>query len=144
MEKQIFMAVCDRLKQVDALRWIDADEGQLQAAERPPVSFPCCLVEMAYPSCEQLSSTDQRVSVRFRLTLAFDDIAPTNNHVPTAVRDKALRRLDVLQQVHETLQWWDNDRMFMPMRRVSVSPVRHAQGMKVYEATYETGYLDTV
>ena len=57
MEKQIFTAVADRLKGVTAIRWIDADEGQLQASERPPVAFPCCLIEMAYTSCTQLSAS---------------------------------------------------------------------------------------
>lgn len=36
MNKEIFIAVCDRLKtEVPQLRWIDAEEGQLNTGERP-------------------------------------------------------------------------------------------------------------
>ena len=47
MEKELFIALCDQLKnKVPELRWIDSDQGQLNVSERPPVAFPCCLVEM--------------------------------------------------------------------------------------------------
>ena len=52
MEKELFIALCDQLKnKVPELRWIDSDQGQLNVSERPPVAFPCCLVEMSYPQC---------------------------------------------------------------------------------------------
>lgn len=51
MNKEIFIAVCDRLKtEVPGLRWIDAEEGQLNTGERPAVAFPCCLIDISYPS----------------------------------------------------------------------------------------------
>ena len=47
MNKEIFIAVCDRLKtEVPQLRWIDAEEGQLNTGERPAVAFPCCLIDI--------------------------------------------------------------------------------------------------
>ena len=51
MKKEIMKAVMDRIRQeIPALRWIDADEGQLDFQDsRPPVAFPCCLIELYYP-----------------------------------------------------------------------------------------------
>ena len=44
MDKEFFIAICDHLeKEVPELRWIDAEEGQLNNGERPAVAFPCCL-----------------------------------------------------------------------------------------------------
>lgn len=41
MEKELFIALCDQLKnKVPELRWIDSDQGQLNVSERPPVAFP--------------------------------------------------------------------------------------------------------
>ena len=42
MKKEILKAVMDRIRQeVPALRWVDADEGQLDFSDsRPPVAFP--------------------------------------------------------------------------------------------------------
>ena len=38
MEKELFIALCDQLKnKVPELRWIDSDQGQLNVSERPPV-----------------------------------------------------------------------------------------------------------
>mgnify|MGYP002467735714 CR=1 FL=1 len=68
MEKELFIALCDQLKnKVPELRWIDSDQGQLNVSERPPVAFPCCLVEMSYPQCTTHMAGKQRVRVRFQL-----------------------------------------------------------------------------
>ena len=37
MEKELFIALCDQLKnKVPELRWIDSDQGQLNVSVRPP------------------------------------------------------------------------------------------------------------
>lgn len=63
MNKEIFIAVCDRLKtEVPGLRWIDAEEGQLNTGERPAVAFPCCLIDISYPSCETHMGGRQKIT----------------------------------------------------------------------------------
>ena len=54
MEKELFIALCDQLKnKVPELRWIDSDQGQLNVSERPPVAFPCCLVVVFHLVCPE-------------------------------------------------------------------------------------------
>ena len=72
MNKELFIAVCDRLRErVPELRWIDAEMGQLNVAPRPPVAFPSCLVEMRYVRCTGRTAGSQRVAAQFTLRVAF-------------------------------------------------------------------------
>ena len=58
MKKEILKTVMERIREkVPELRWVDADEGQLDFQDsRPPVAFPCCLVELSYPGAENMSA----------------------------------------------------------------------------------------
>lgn len=143
MEKELFIALCDLLKsKVPELQWVDADQGQLNVSERPPVAFPCCLVEMSYPQCENHTAGTQRVRVRFQLRVAFNVSAPTNASAPIEVREKALAQYDTLQRIHKALQWWSYDRKINPTMRVSVAPESRSDGLKVYKAIYESAFMD--
>ena len=72
MNKEIFIAVCDRLKtEVPGLRWIDAEEGQLNTGERPAVAFPCCLIDISYPSCETHMGGRQKINAQIQLGWPF-------------------------------------------------------------------------
>ena len=73
-------------EKVPELRWVDADEGQLDFQDsRPPVAFPCCLVELSYPGAENMSAAHpgmQRVHVSLELKIGFNDCASFNVNKP--------------------------------------------------------------
>ncbi len=143
MEKELFIALCDLLKnRVPELQWVDSDQGQLNVSERPPVAFPCCLVEMSYPQCTSLQGGAQRIHVRFQLRVAFNDWGPTNASVPQEIREKALRQYDTLQTIHKAVQWWNFGRKINPTSRVSVSPESRSDGLKVFRMIYESEFID--
>lgn len=145
MKKEIFIAVCDYLKEeVPELKWIDAEDGQLSTNERPPVAFPCCLIDMAYSACNTLTGAKQQVTVQLQLRVAFMSDGSTNTAAPLMVREHALKRMDILEKIHRALQWWTNGRMFMPMRRIRVTSERRADGIKVYNMLYQMEFLDVV
>lgn len=146
MEKQLFEEVTQHIKgSVPEFRWIDANEGQLNSTERPPLAYPSCLIEMSYSSCRELGGGEQQITVEFRLTCVFDAIGGTiNAHAPTEVRQLALQRYDILQKLHKTLQWWTGEGLWMPMRRVRVSPTLRRDGLKVYECIYQLEYIDSL
>jgi hypothetical protein len=58
------------------------------------------------------------------------------------VREKALERLDILERIHKTLQWWNCDRQINPLRRTRVTTERRQDGLKVYNMTYESAFID--
>lgn len=104
MKKEYLSDLLELLEtEVPELRWIDADEGQLDyyTDERPPVAWPCCLVELSMPDTRDLSSmgtVPQRCTLRTVLTIAFNDCASLNTHTPGSVRETALKRFDLLEK----------------------------------------------
>lgn len=142
MKKWIFTDVCDRIAQVSEIRWIDAQEGQLNFAERPPVAFPCCLVDLSYPVCKTLSGGKQQVSLQITLQVAFEAMGQTNTKAPAQVRDRALDRLDTLEKIHQVLQWWSDNTKLTPLMRKRVTTERRSDGRKVYTMVYESSFFD--
>ena len=145
MNKHLFIALCDLLEaQVPELRWIDADEGQINASNnlRPPVAFPCALIDMTYPQTDALQAGGERVRAQFNIRVAVNGGGSTSSAAPEHIREKALERLDVLEKIHRTVQWWNYDRQINPMRRQRVTTERRQDGLKVYTMTYETEFID--
>ena len=144
MNKDIYLALCDRLKEVATLRWVDFDEGQLAiTGERPPVAFPCCLVDLQYPACRDLDGINQIVTLNIILKVGFPPGGQTSAAAPEAVRSKALEVFDVLQKVHEAVQGEDLDGMVSEIsRRRAVKTIRK-DGVQVYTLTYDTTFQET-
>lgn len=147
MKKKYLNDVLARLEQeVPTLRWIDADEGQLNFSDsRPPIAFPGCLVEITVPGCENMSVDPrgpQRIEVRFNLKVAFNDCASFNTKSPVVVRDKANERFDVLENIHTVLQGWRTEGCAKAFSRVSVVPEKRPDGLKVYNCVYSASFID--
>ena len=147
MKKEYLEGVLGALKEVSALRWIDADEGQLDfyTDERPPVAFPCCLADVGMPESRPLSAmgaVPARCKLRAVLLVAFNDCASLGTAVPTCVRDVALRRFDVLEAVRRALDGRWFDRFQQPWTRVSCMPRRREDGIKLYEMVFEATVIE--
>lgn len=143
MNKVFFLAVTNHIAaNVSQIKWVDADEGQLNVACRPPVAFPACLVDISYPQCESLSGGVQRIRARVELRVLFAIQGSTNAAAPAAVRERSLARFDVLEALHKALQWWNGGGLFNPLKRISSTPERRADDLKVYRVVYETEFFD--
>ncbi len=144
MNKHLFIALCDLLEaQVPEVRWIDADEGQINSQNnRPPVAFPCVLIDMTYPQTEALNAQSEKIRVQFSLRIAFEGYGQTSSVAPEEVRERALERLDILEKIHRALQWWSYERQINPLRRQRVITERRQDGLKVYNMIYESAFVD--
>lgn len=144
MNKHLFIALCDLLEaQVPEVRWIDADEGQINSQNnRPPIAFPCVLIDMIYPQTEALNAQSEKIRVQFSLRIAFEGYGQTSSVAPEEVRERALERLDILEKIHRTLQWWSYERQINPLRRQRVITERRQDGLKVYNMIYESAFID--
>ena len=133
MNKDIFVSLCDRLeKEVPSLRWIDEDLGQLNVGNstRPAVDFPCCLIDIEYSGCRDLTDLCQLVDLKITLKLAFPYQGESYNKAPEKVREKALDRYAVISEVHDCLQG----------SRRSGRPSVMAGGIKTYTLVYGTTF----
>lgn len=142
MNKEIIAAICDRLEaEVEALRWIDIDSGQLEVTQRPAVAFPACLVDMAYPQCDDLGGGKQNVTANVTLRLVFD--APGATSAASPVREQSLAFLDTIEAVHEALQGWSTTAL-SAFSRLNAQPEKNKSGLKVYRITYQTAFTESV
>jgi hypothetical protein len=143
MNKDFFIAITDHIKtSVPQIKWVDADEAQLNVSVRPPLAFPACLVDISYPHCETISGGKQHISARVELRVVFNIQGSTNAAAPAMVRERSLARFDTLEALHKALQWWNADGLFNPLRRISSTPERRADDLKVYKMVYETEFFD--
>lgn len=144
MDKELLISICDRLKsEVPSLRWIDAEEGQLEVRERPPVAFPCALVDISYISCKTYTGGRQQVKANVVIRVAFQRVtASSNASAPMPARLSALSRFDTLNAIHKTLQWWNGDGLFNPLRRLRAIPEKRSGDIRVWNMTYETEFMD--
>ncbi|SEF86478.1 hypothetical protein [Parabacteroides chinchillae] len=145
MNAEIFIALCDHLeKEVPELRWIDEDEGQLNTAAdiRPAVDFPCCLVDIQYPSCQDENETEQLVTANITLRIGFQPAGETNSKAPEAVRRKALERLDIIEKIQNCMQGWTAEEIISPVSRKSARSTVQANKVKVYTIVYGTTFME--
>lgn len=148
MKKKYLSDLLDLLKnEVPELRWTDADEGQLDfyTDDRPPVAWPCCLVELSMPDTRDLSAmggVPQRCTLRAVLTVAFNDCASLNTRTPKHVRETALKRFDLLEKIRQAVhgRWFDYFQQ--PYMRRSCVPQKREDGLKVYEMVFEAAVID--
>lgn len=149
MKREYLNQVIETLKEeVPALRWIDADEGQLDfyTDDRPPVAFPCCLVELSMPDTNTLSANHpvtQRCTLRAVLQVAFDDCASLNTRTPKPVRETAMRRFDLLEDIKKALNGRWFDRFVRPYIHTGCLPRKREDGLKMYEMSFEAVVLET-
>ena len=148
MKKEYLIDLLELLEaEVTELRWIDADEGQLDyyTDERPPVAWPCCLIDISMPDTRDLTSmgiVPQRCPLRAVLTIAFNDCASLNTRTPESVREMALKRFDLLEKIKQIIhgKWFEHFQQ--PYMRRSCVPLKREDGLKVYEMVFEAAVIE--
>ncbi len=139
----LFIAVSDRLKsEVPALKWIDADDGELENFEsRPALAFPCALIDIQLPNCEDYNTVHQLCHALIRVRVAFDTTGErTSAQTPAAARQRSLEKYAVVDGVYKALQGFCADAFTELSRKTSASAL--VRGYKVYDITFETTFED--
>jgi hypothetical protein len=144
MNRQLFLGLCAHIEaSVPQFRFIDWDGGQLDiAGERPPVLFPCCLIDIQYTDCRDLDDATQLVTAALTLKLGFCPQGETNTGAPEAVRQRALETFDTIQKLHESLQGETFSGTVSEIaRRKALKKVRKDR-VQVYTLTYNTTFQE--
>lgn len=143
--KTVYTAVMERLKTINALRWIDLDTGQLEAGggetDRPAVAFPCALITIAIPRSTDITDLSQDCDARIIVRLAFDQQMRTNSAAPANVIESAMNPYDTIADVYGILQGW-GDNAFDPLSRISQGKENSRAGMFVYRIEFRTTFED--
>lgn len=143
--KTLYSTISARLASKTSLKFIDFDMGQLDAleqGERPEVMYPCALLDIDYPNCDDETDTTQIVTARVSIRLGIEQHNPTDNLVTETRRNSGLAVFDTVADVYKALQGYSTTN-FSSFSRKSVRPYRAFKGIKVVDIVFETTFEDT-
>ena len=139
--KKVFLDITEKLDNIQTLQWIDEDKGQLNF-ERPPVLFPCALVDIQLPKTDNLNARMQRCDMLITVRVAFDFSGNTSKGTPEAARAKSLEYYDIVEEVYKALQGYATPN-FNPLERKSFYQEKRPDGYKVVAIPFTSEFRDT-
>lgn len=141
--KQLFLDIQNTIQaNVSGVKWIDIDEGQLEAfGENAPVDYPCVLVDFPNGNFTEAADALQIGEIQINIKVAFRVYERLNTSVPTALRDQAFRHFNILQSIMQVIHGIEGD-FYSPLTRVSFSKEVNSIDPKVYNITFETAISD--
>lgn len=146
MKAALFMALSQRLNEMNELAWIDWDWGQLEvAAEVIPVQFDAALI--SFPDVEWFQETrgsqNGNVVVQVRLAIdVYEDLKIADGVIaPDVAKNYATQKLDLTKRVFKNLHGFSSD-WFTPLQRIRSGEERRDDGLKVFVETYLTNVVD--
>lgn len=134
--KQTYNAILEHLiAKLPELRWIDEQKGQMRF-ERPPVAFPACLIDIAFPRTNNITTKIQEGQLLLEVDFCFDYTANTSSNAFTkADRDKGLKHWDLVHKGEKALQGFESP-YFNHLERISVGDKIKRPGYKVITVTF--------
>lgn len=140
--KALYLKALELLKEVPAIKYADLDKGQLEDYEgRPSLIFPCALIAIEYPRCENIVGKKQKVQARLTLRVAFNLIGRTGSNVPAPVVDQSLEFIDVMDQLYNKFQDYYGEG-FSRFGRVSLLKEKRNDGLTVMSLPFATTFVD--
>lgn len=136
-------------------RLVDQDLGQLEAHfgdNRPPVSWPCVLIDIDGAAMENMGDDTQTGVVTIIFRIGFPPFSASSNITPANYKNKALYYYDLEQVLHLALhgkspEWIVDDEniladVFGHMIRTSARTERREDMIRVREITYTLSFDD--
>jgi len=117
--------------------------GQLSAKNRPPVSWPCALIDFDDFSFDSLSENVQVAKGTFVIRLGFNPHSGTGKDTLIDYLEAALAYYDLEWMLHKALQGWSPDGdEYGHLMRISAATQRRQDGYRVRELTYSISFDD--
>jgi len=137
----LLLALQERIGQlVTDIRWIDQDMGQLEHyAERPPVAWPCVLIDLDGWTFTNLGQQAQTAEGDVVVRLAFAPMSYANQLSP--VKELALRYYETEFQLHKALHGW-GPAGFASLTRLSADTEKRNDAIRVRIIRYHTAFED--
>lgn len=142
MTREILIAVQKRIKELypETIRYVAEDWGQLDYyTDRPPVQFPCVLIDIEEAEYTDLTRRVQRVEAILNVRVA--DVAPSNRSVAAPNSDQQFDLLRLAQQIYTHLQGFSGT-TFSGLSRIKLRHERRDDGIKEYLLTFRFGGTD--
>ena len=142
---QLFIAIQERLKDKlgTILKWIDQNFGQLDIdATRPPVNFPCALIDLTGFSFEDYPNGKQKANGRLVISLSTAPFSYSNAVTPMPQREKALEYYEIEHSIHKALHNWIPVPGMEKLLRRTMDKQEREDSLRERVLVFECGYTD--
>lgn len=141
--EEIYDELLSRLNTMVAdLKWIDQDNGQLDAfKESLPLQFPCCLIDFPSVQWSNTGNYGQLGDTVVQLRVAWNVYEDYNNYTPEAVREQAKAKYQLLENIHKAVHGFSAE-TFNPLVRLATNTERRSDGLKIVVLQYTTTMYD--
>ena len=141
--KTIYINIKNRLKtEVTSLKWIDLNKQQMRF-DKPPVTFPACLIDLYAPKTNNITTTLQQGTLLVKINLCFDWTGDrTSNAFSDEVAEDSLQYFDTVEEATKALQGFETDE-FNELERINVSEPFIRQGYKVIEVSFTSSFRES-
>lgn len=140
--KTIYNDIIAKLKkEVNTIKWVDFDTGQLESTDRPAVAFPCALITISITGAKDITDHLQDCNGRLRVRLAFDQQMRTEATASDTVRETSLQPYNVIAGVYSALQGFGTSN-FNPLTRVRQDKENSRHGLFIYYIEFNFEFED--
>ncbi len=139
----ILLNVQSRLRAaMPGIACIDQDLGQLRPGVRPPVSWPCVLIDFEDFKFNNLGEQVQTAAGVVVFRLGFAPHGSTAAAAPTDYKEQALAYYDIEWRLHKTLQNWSPGDAFGQLNRATAATQKRPDAYRVRELRYTLCFDD--
>jgi len=139
---EILLAIQARVaEKVPAIRYVDQDLGQLNQP-RPPVSWPCLLVDMEKFNYDNLAGNVQTALGTVVFRLGFPAASPSASLVNDETKTRALAFYDLEAELYRALQGWAPITTTGKFSRQTTTTQHRRDALRVREMTFTLSFED--
>ncbi len=138
----IFLSIQERIKtNAPSIKHIDQDLGQLKNT-RPPLSWPCVLIDFEDFNFEDLSENVQLTNGTVVLRLGFAPHSNTSAATPAPFAEQALNYYDIEWQLHQLMHGWRPLKNVGTLCRTSATTQKRNDAYRIREIRYSIAFED--
>lgn len=139
----IFLALQSYIQaNVTVIKYIDQDLGQLKSSARPPVAWPCVLIDFEDFNFENLSENVQTAKGVITLRLGFPPYSNSSQATPSQYIRQAISYYDLEWTLHKALQGWSPGDDYGHLTRISATTQKRTDSYRVRELRYAIAFED--
>jgi len=139
----IFLALQQHVQDtVTGIRHIDQDLGQLRTGSRPPVAWPCLLIDFEAFTFGNMATDVQTANGTITFRIGFPPFSNSGQGTPTQYVKQAIAFYDLEWDLHRALQGWSPGDDYGHLSRISAATEKRTDHYRVRELRYSLAFED--
>ena len=147
---EVIRSVQEKLGELEALKYIDEDLGQLDYySPNFPVKWPCALLDIISAGFEDVGKDRGKIPQQrqmgdavLQITLANQKLSNTSSMAPLTQKNNARSIWQLMEEVHILLHGWRPEEKSGALLRRGFTRVKRDDGVQEYIIMYAFGMTD--